>query len=67
MTLTDEQMGQIYDKLTDMTTKQLSQVIYDRVLPYLTNIELIDIIEQYFIDEDWEWFYNEYIEEEKQV
>jgi len=63
MTLTLDEMEIIYDKFHDMTKRELSQIIFDRILPYLENVELIDIIEQYFTDEDWEWFYKEYVEE----
>ena len=63
MTITLDEMEIIYDKFHDMTKRELSQIIFDRILPYLENVELIDIIEQYFTDEDWEWFYKEYVEE----
>ena len=63
MILTLDEMEIIYDKFHDMTKRELSQIIFDRILPYLENVELIDIIEQYFTDEDWEWFYKEYVEE----
>ena len=53
MTLTLDEMEIIYDKFHDMTKRELSQIIFDRILPYLENVELIDIIEQYFTDEDW--------------
>ena len=63
MTLALDEMEIIYNKFHDMTKRELSQIISDRILPYLENVELIDIIEQYFTDEDWEWFYKEYVEE----
>ena len=61
MMLSDEQLDLCNDKLHELDDKELTEIIKDMIFHYWTKKEYIQLIENNFQNDDWRWFYDEYV------
>jgi len=61
--MNDQNLDLCHDVMKGLDHKQLREIINDLVLPYFDKSELIDMIEDRFMDCDWQWFFEEYIQD----
>ena len=50
------------EKLKYLSASELKEIIKERITNYCLNKELINFIEDKFTNEDWEWFFEEYVQ-----
>jgi hypothetical protein len=64
MVLCEENLDLCSEKLGDLDENELRQLIDDMIIHNWDKNELINFIENNFTNDDWEWFFEEYVKED---
>lgn len=67
MVLSDEKLELCKEKLRYLFRQDLRELINDIIISNMNEADLRELIEDKFTSDDWEWFYEEYIEEAADV